>query len=198
MSATKERVASVRTRRKITCVTPNYPQAERKKSGRKRTLQISQSQSCASNCRKCGDGKRGSIFQTDDVPSATQWTAIRTNQLLVIAVSWPGRLHYTAASGKLAFGGGMKYWSASVVAILMASFPGVVSAQVDCNAVPAGPARTDCYIGLGRVYRRQSDVTAGDARVQSDAARLQQVTGTGGRSKASKHRRNRAVTVGPE
>jgi hypothetical protein len=30
----------------------------------------------------------------------------------------------------------MKYWSASVVAILMASFPGVVSAQVDCNAVP--------------------------------------------------------------
>jgi hypothetical protein len=23
---------------------------------------------------------------------------------------------------------------------------GVVSAQVDCDAVPAGPARTDCYI----------------------------------------------------
>jgi len=99
---------------------------------------------------------------------------------------------------KSAFGGGMKHWTASVVAILMASFPGVVSAQVDCNAVPAGPARTDCYIGLGRVYRGQSDVAAGNARVQSDAARLQQVTGTRGRSKASKHRRNRAATVGPK
>jgi hypothetical protein len=90
MSATKERVASVRTRRKIARVTPNYPKAERKKSGRKRRMQISQSQSCASNCRKCGDGKRGSIFQTDDVPLATQWTAIRTNRLLVIAVSCGG------------------------------------------------------------------------------------------------------------
>jgi hypothetical protein len=92
----------------------------------------------------------------------------------------------------------MKHWAASVVAISLASFPGVVSAQVDCNAIPAGPARTDCYIGLSRVYRGQSDVTAGNARVQSDTARYQQVTGTRSRSKASKHRRNRAATVGPE
>lgn len=99
---------------------------------------------------------------------------------------------------KLAFGGGMKHWAASVVAILLASFPGVVSAQVDCNAVLAGPARTDCYIGLSRVYQGQSDVAAGNARVQSDAARYQQVTGTRSRSKTSKHRRNRAATVGPE
>jgi hypothetical protein len=60
----------------------------------------------------------------------------------------------------------MKHWTASVVAILLASSPGVVSAQVDCNAVPAGPARTDCYIGLSRVYQGQSDVAAGGARVQ--------------------------------
>jgi hypothetical protein len=92
----------------------------------------------------------------------------------------------------------MKHRTASVVAILLASFPGVVSAQVDCNAVPAGPARTDCYIGLSQVYRGQSDVAAGNARVQSDAARLQQVTGSRSRSKASKHRRNRATTVAPE
>jgi hypothetical protein len=92
----------------------------------------------------------------------------------------------------------MKNWTASVIAILLASFPGVVSAQVDCNAVPAGPARTDCYIGLARVYQGKSDVAAGNARVQSDAARLQQVTGTRSRSKASKHRRKRATTVGPE
>jgi hypothetical protein len=92
----------------------------------------------------------------------------------------------------------MKRWTASVVAILLASFPVAVSAQVDCNAVPAGPARTDCYIGLSRIYEGQSDVAAGKARVQSDAARLQQVTGTRSHSRASKHRRNRAVTVGPE
>jgi hypothetical protein len=72
----------------------------------------------------------------------------------------------------------MTHWRASVLAILLASFPGVVSAQVDCNAVPHGPARTDCYIGLGRIYRGQSDVAAGKGRVQSNAARYRQITGT--------------------
>jgi hypothetical protein len=59
----------------------------------------------------------------------------------------------------------MKYWTSSALAILLASFPGIVRAQVDCDAIPAGPARTDCYIGLGRVYHGQSDVAAGNARV---------------------------------
>jgi hypothetical protein len=72
------------------------------------------------------------------------------------------------------------------------------SARVDCDGVPAGPARTDCYIGLSRVYRGQTDIAAGKARVQSDAARLQQVTGTTGRPRTLEHRRNRPVTVGPE
>ena len=93
---------------------------------------------------------------------------------------------------------GMKQWTVSVVAILLASFPGVASARVDCDGVPAGPARTDCYIGLSRVYRGQSDIAAGKARVQSDAPRLQQVTGTTGRPRTLEHRRNRPVTVGPE
>jgi hypothetical protein len=44
--------------------------------------------------------------------------------------------------------------------------------------MPAGPARTDCYIGLSRVYQGRSDVAAGKARVQSDAARYRQTTGT--------------------
>jgi hypothetical protein len=92
----------------------------------------------------------------------------------------------------------MTHWNASVVAILLASFPDVVSAQVDCDAVPAGPARTDCYIGLSRIYRGQSDAAARSARVQSDAARLQQVTETRTRSKASKHRRNGTATVRSE
>ena len=49
----------------------------------------------------------------------------------------------------------MKYWTASFVAMLLSSFLAIVSVQVDCNAVPAGPARTDCYIDLSRVYRGQ-------------------------------------------
>jgi hypothetical protein len=92
----------------------------------------------------------------------------------------------------------MKYWTSSALAILLASFPGIVRAQVDCDAIPAGPARTDCYIGLGRVYHGQSDVAAGNARVKSDAAGLQQATGTRSRPKASKHRRKTVAPVGPE
>jgi hypothetical protein len=71
----------------------------------------------------------------------------------------------------------MKHRSVIVVAILLASLPNIVSAQ-NCETVPAGPARTDCYIGLSRIHQGQSDVAAGKARVQSDAARYQQVTGT--------------------
>ena len=72
----------------------------------------------------------------------------------------------------------MKHWTASVVAILLASFPCVVSAQVDCNAVPAGPARTDCFLGLSQFYRGQSDLAAARAQAQSDAAWYRAITGT--------------------
>jgi hypothetical protein len=78
----------------------------------------------------------------------------------------------------------MKSWTAGIIAILLASFPGVANAQVDCNATPPGPARTDCYIGLSRTYEGQSEVAGGKARVQSDAARYRRVTGTG----RSRHR----------
>lgn len=84
----------------------------------------------------------------------------------------------------------MTYRSAVVVAALLASFPDLAGAQ-NCEAIPAGPARTDCYIGLSRIYQGQSGVAAGGARVQSDAARYQQVTG-----KAPKQRRKRAATTG--
>jgi hypothetical protein len=91
----------------------------------------------------------------------------------------------------------MTYWTAGIVAISLASVSSVASAQ-NCDAIPAGPARTDCYIGLSRIYQGQSDVAAGNARVQSDAARLRQVTGTSNHSKSSRHRRKKAATVGPE
>ena len=92
---------------------------------------------------------------------------------------------------------GMKWLAAGIIATLLAGFPGIVNAQVNCNAIPAGPARTDCYIGQSRIYQGQSDIAAGKARVQTDAARYEQVTGTRSRSKPAKHRR-KIAPVGPK
>jgi hypothetical protein len=72
----------------------------------------------------------------------------------------------------------MTHWTASVVAILLASFPGVASARTDCEAIPRGPARTDFYLGLSQFYRAQSDLAAARARVQSDAAWYRAITVT--------------------
>jgi hypothetical protein len=72
----------------------------------------------------------------------------------------------------------MTHWTASVVAILLAGFPCVASAQVNCEAIPHGPARTDCYLGLSQFYRGQSDLAAARARAQSDAAWYRAITGT--------------------
>ena len=65
----------------------------------------------------------------------------------------------------------MRHWTALVVAILLAALPGLASAQVNCEAIPHGPARTDCYLGLSQFYRGP-DLAAARARAQSDAAWL--------------------------
>ena len=44
----------------------------------------------------------------------------------------------------------------TVLAILLANISSLANAQVDCEGIPVGPARTDCYIGLSRVYQGQS------------------------------------------
>jgi hypothetical protein len=73
----------------------------------------------------------------------------------------------------------MTHWTASAVAILLASSPNVASAHVmSCAAIPHGPARTDCYLALSEFYRGQSDLAAARARVQSDAAWYRAITGT--------------------
>jgi hypothetical protein len=72
----------------------------------------------------------------------------------------------------------MTHWTASVVAMLLASFPAVASARMNCGAIPTGPARTDCYLALSQFYRGQSDLAAAKARVQSDAAWSRAITGT--------------------
>jgi hypothetical protein len=84
-------------------------------------------------------------------------------------------------------GGGMTYWTASAVAILLVSSPSVASAAESCDGVPPGPARTDCYLALSQFYRGQSDLAAARARAQSDAAWDRAITGT----PPPKHRRQR-------
>jgi hypothetical protein len=71
----------------------------------------------------------------------------------------------------------MTHLTASVVVILLASSAGVAIAQVNCETIPKGPARTDCYLGLSQFYRGQSDLAAARARVQSDAAWYRAITG---------------------
>jgi hypothetical protein len=69
---------------------------------------------------------------------------------------------------------------------LVASSLGVAKAQVDCGTIPAGPARTDCYIGLSRINQQKSDIAASTARQQTDSATYRQLTGS--RRKTKRHR----------
>jgi hypothetical protein len=72
----------------------------------------------------------------------------------------------------------MAPWTASVVAVLLVAFPGVANAQANCEAIPRGPARTDCYLALSQFYRAQSNHAADRALAQSDAAWYRAITGT--------------------
>ena len=84
------------------------------------------------------------------------------------------------SKGCIALGSPVMRWiaiGAIVVAVWLARFPHPASARDNCQAISAGPARTDCYIALGRLHGAQSDLAAGKARVQSDAAHYRQVTG---------------------
>jgi hypothetical protein len=69
---------------------------------------------------------------------------------------------------------------------LVASSTGVANAQVNCETIRAGPARTDCYIGLGRISRQKSDIAASTAQQNAESATYHQLTGR--RSNAKRHR----------
>jgi hypothetical protein len=72
----------------------------------------------------------------------------------------------------------MAPWTASLVTVLLVASPAVADAQTNCEGIPRGPARTDCYLGLSQFYRAQSDLAADRARAQSDAAWYRAITGT--------------------
>ena len=61
--------------------------------------------------------------------------------------------------------------------ILVANSTGSANAQVNCEVIAAGPAGTDCYIGLGRIAGQSSEVAAGTSRKQADRAIYRQLTG---------------------
>ena len=69
---------------------------------------------------------------------------------------------------------------------LVASSAGVANAQVDCGTIPAGPARTDCYIGLSRINQQKSEIAASTARQQTNSATYRQLTGS--RPRTKRHR----------
>ena len=53
----------------------------------------------------------------------------------------------------------------------------IIVAQANCDSMPAGPARTDCYIGLSRLNRQDFEIAAGTAQHGKDTAKYHQVTG---------------------
>jgi hypothetical protein len=63
-------------------------------------------------------------------------------------------------------------------AALLAMSPlGLAMAQVNCETLPPGPRRTDCYVGLSRINRQKSEISAGVAQQQAETAIYRKVTG---------------------
>ena len=69
-------------------------------------------------------------------------------------------------------------WLAAVTVAATAALPPVTIAQGDCEAMPEGPRRTDCFILRARVQSLKSDIAAGTARQKKGAAKLESQTGT--------------------
>jgi hypothetical protein len=53
----------------------------------------------------------------------------------------------------------------------------IVTAQLNCASLPAGPDRTDCYIALSRINRQELDIAASAASRSKHIARYHKVTG---------------------
>src|SRR6516164_4873198 len=62
-----------------------------------------------------------------------------------------------------------------LLALLVASQ--TAAAQGNCEAMPRGPARTDCFIARARIASQKADLAYDKARVEEDIARLQATTG---------------------
>jgi hypothetical protein len=85
-------------------------------------------------------------------------------------------LNRTLQLGFLLFGG---------AALLAASPFGPAMAQANCETLPPGPRRTDCYIGVSHINRQKSEFSAGVAQQQAETAIYRKVTGK--RSRRERH-----------
>ena len=65
----------------------------------------------------------------------------------------------------------------------VASSPYIARAQVNCETIPPGPARTNCYIGLSQINRQKSEIAGGAAQQQTDSAIYRQLTGRSPKTK---------------
>ena len=82
----------------------------------------------------------------------------------------------------------MRPWTASLVTVLLVTSSAAADARPNCETIPRGPARTDCYLALSQYHRAQSDLAADRALAQSDAAWFRAITGTDP-PKSKPHRR---------
>ena len=64
----------------------------------------------------------------------------------------------------------------ATVWVAAAGSPQCAVAKVVCAMIPAGLARTDCYIGLSRVNRQRSEISAGVTQQQTESAIYRKVT----------------------
>jgi hypothetical protein len=85
-------------------------------------------------------------------------------------------LNRTMQLGFLFFGG---------AALVAASPLGLAMAQVNCETLPTGPRRTDCYIGVSHINRQKSEISAGVVQQQAETAIYRKVTGK--RSRRERH-----------
>jgi hypothetical protein len=70
-------------------------------------------------------------------------------------------------------------------ALVAASPLGLAIAQVNCETLPTGPRRTDCYIGPSHINRQKSESSAGVVQQQAETAIYRKVTGK--RSRRERH-----------
>jgi hypothetical protein len=66
----------------------------------------------------------------------------------------------------------MQHWRIGGTAMLLAvtGCSGAATPQVNCETIPPRPTRTDCYIGLNRIARQNSEIAASVAQQQTDRA----------------------------
>ena len=82
----------------------------------------------------------------------------------------------------------------ATVATIAMGFPEFARAQGDCETMPVGPARTDCFMVRARIQGQKSDIAATKARQSTDAAILGVTTGTTPKPKARKGKPKRKAS----